>query len=337
MAETPESAVATGLVTLDEIEAAAARLRGVIRRTPLIPTELEPGRDLWLKCENFQRVSAFKARGAYNFVSLLPDEERLAGLVTYSSGNHAQAVAFAARAFGVRAKIVMPVDAPKVKLDATRALGADVEQVGTTSAERQERAEQIVRESGGVMVPPFDDARIIEGQGTVGLELVEQLADAARRVSGEEVAPGLVLVPIGGGGLISGTAAAVRALVPEAKVVGVEPEGAAAMKRSLEAGRPTTLDRVDTVADGLKPVRPGDLTFAHCRSLVERVVTVSDAAIREAVVWLFGRRLVVEPSGAASVAAVLSGRVEPGERGPTVAILSGGNIEPGLLARWFSA
>ena len=184
------------------------------------------------------------------------------------------------------------------------------------------------------MVPPFDHPGIIAGQGTVGLELVEQLADAARegRVADESL--GLVLVPIGGGGLISGTAVAVKALSPGTRVIGVEPEGAAAMYASLKAGVPVTLDRVDTIADGLKPVRPGDLTFLHCRELVDDVVTVSDRAIREAVLRLFRERLVVEPSGAATVAAVLSGAVQPAREGATIAVLSGGNIEPGLLAEW---
>ncbi len=281
----------------------------------------------WLKCENLQWVSAFKARGAYHFVSRLSPEERAAGLVTYSSGNHAQAVAFAARAFGIRARIVMPVDAPEVKRDGTRALGAEVELAGTTSAERKARAEEILRDEGGVMVPPFDHPDIIAGQGTLGLEIVEQLG--TRR-------PGLVLVPIGGGGLLSGVAAAVLGRCPEARVVGVEAEGAASMARSLEAGEPVTLDRVETIADGLKPVRPGDLTFAHCRALVDRVVTVTEAAIRDAVLWSFRRRLVVEPSGAAAVAALLQGAIEPPAEGETIAVLSGGNIDPALLAEWLA-
>lgn len=331
-----------GLVGLEAIRAAAARLRGIARRTPLHPAGLEDPEDrdrrVWLKCENLQHVSAFKVRGAYNFVSLLPGEERSAGLVTYSSGNHAQGVAFAARAFGVPATIVMPTDAPRVKLEATRALGARVEQVGTTSSRRRERAEEILRERGGAMVPPFDHPDIIAGQGTVGLEIAEQLAEAAERDPGAPGRPALVLVPIGGGGLISGVAAAVRALAPEARVVGVEPEGAASMRASLEAGAPVTLDRAETVADGLKPVRPGDLTFRHCRTLVDRIVTVSDEEIRRGTLWLLGRRLVAEPSGAATVAALLAGKVDPASGGgATVAVVSGGNVDPGLLAGWMEA
>ncbi len=323
-----------GLVSLNDIRAARERIGGAVRTTPLVPAPWpraggRPQTDapdrIWLKCENLQWVSAFKARGAHHFVGRLTDEERSAGLITYSSGNHAQAVAFAARSLGASARIVMPVDAPDVKRRATMALGADVEFVGTTSAERKARAEEILATDGGTMVPPFDHPDIIAGQGTVGLELVEQLGD--RPVA-------TVLAPIGGGGLLAGVAAAVRELAPGARIVGVEPAGAASMQRSVEDGAPVTLDRVETVADGLKPVRPGDLTFEHVRDLVDEVVTVEDDAIVAAVLWLFGRRLVVEPSGAATVAALLSGRVEAPDAGETVAVLSGGNIEPSLLSGW---
>jgi len=327
--------VSDALVTLADIEAAYARIVSAVRRTPLLPAPApaaggrpasEAPDRIWLKCENLQWVSAFKARGAHHFVARLDPAAREAGLITYSSGNHAQAVAFAARSFGARARIVMPVDAPAVKRDATVALGADIEFAGTTSAERKARAEEILGEEGGTMVPPFDHPDIIAGQGTVGLEIVEQLAD---RPPG--LVPGLVLVPIGGGGLLAGVAAAVKGLCPGAQVVGVEPEGAASMLRSIEDGVPVTLEKVDTIADGLKPVRPGDLTYRHCRELVDRVVTVDDASIRDAVRWLFARRLVVEPSGAATVAALLSGAIDLAPEGETVAVLSGGNIEPALL------
>lgn len=341
----------SALVTLEDVRRAAAQVAGMVRRTPLVAAPVpaagaRPGSDgpdaIWLKCENLQWVSAFKARGACHYVSRLSEEERQAGLLTYSSGNHAQAVAFAARAAGTSARIVMPVDAPRVKLEATRALGAEVELAGTTSAERRARAEELLRETGGTMVPPFDDPDIIAGQGTVGLEIVEQLAARSGpagtddRPAGDGAEVGIVIAPIGGGGLISGVAAAVSGLCPGARVIGVEPEGAASMLRSIEAGEAVTLDRVSTIADGLKPVRPGDLTLAHCRALVDRVVTVGDEEIREAVMWLFRRRLVVEPSGAASVAALLAGVVEPAASGATVAVLSGGNIEPALLAEWLA-
>lgn len=326
------------LVSLADVEAAHERVEGAVRRTPLIPLPFpveggraptDEGGRIWVKCENLQRVSAFKARGAYNFVSQLTPEQRSVGLLTYSSGNHAQAVAWVAREFGVPATIVMPTDAPTVKREATVALGATVELEGTTSAERKRRAEAIEAETGATMVPPFDDADIIAGQGTVALEIADQLREM-------DLGLGMVLAPIGGGGQLSGVAAAAKGRCPDAHVIGVEPEGAASMLRSIEAGEPVTLDRVETVADGLKPVRPGDLTFAHTRDLVDEVVTVDDDSIRAAVRWLFGAKLVVEPSGAATVAALLSGRVDPPASGETVAILSGGNIEPSLLAQWIS-
>jgi threonine dehydratase len=328
-----------GLVGLRAVQEAAGRLEGVALRTPLLPGELPGGATVWLKCESLQHAGAFKVRGAYNFVSLLDAERLEAGLITYSSGNHAQGVAYVARQFGVPATIVMPTDAPAVKLEGTRRLGGTVVQCGTTTTERKARAEEILAERGGTMVPPFDHPDIIAGQGTVALEVWEQLDEAASRGEGATGDPGLVLVPIGGGGLLSGCAVALRELAPDCRIVGVEPEGAASMKRSLEAGHPVVLDRIDTIADGLKPVRPGDLTFAHVRELVDAVVTVSDEAIVEGVRWCFRRHLVVEPSGAATVAALLAGAVEPAEGGgaDVVAVLSGGNVDPGLYAGWIGS
>lgn len=329
------------LVSLDEIRAAAERLRGVAQRTPLHPVPLAEAGDttaavrIWLKCESLQHAGAFKLRGAYNFISKL-GPAREAGILTYSSGNHAQGVAYAARAFGQTATVVMPLDAPRVKVEGAKALGARIEQLGLTTRERRERAEEIAAETGAIIVPPFDHPSIIAGQGTAGVEIFEQLRDAERHgVARDPAPPALVLVPIGGGGLISGVAAALKALHPEVRIVGVEPSGAPAMQRSLRAGSPVTLETIDTIADGLKPIRVGDLNFAHCRALVERVVTVSDEEIRAAVLWCFRRHLVVEPSGAATVAALLAGHVRPvTESGATVAVLSGGNIDPELLARW---
>jgi threonine dehydratase len=341
-------------VGLDEIREAAERIRPAARRTPLLDAQLVapgetppsaraaaagPGR-VWLKCECLQHAGAFKLRGAFHFVAGLTPAERARGVLTYSSGNHAQAVAWAARAHGIPATVVMPVDAPRVKLEGTIRLGAEVEQVGTTTLERKARAEEIASAEGTVIVPPFDHPVIIAGQGTAGLELHEQLGEERARRRGAEppVGPlGLVLVPVGGGGLVSGVAAAVRAVAPWARVVGVEPEGAPKMRRSLDAGKPVTLDRIDTVADGLKPVRPGDLTFAHVRALVDDVVLVDDEAIRAAVVWCHRRGLVVEPSGAATVAALLSGRVTAAADGETCAVLSGGNVDPAVLADWLRA
>lgn len=330
-----------GLVTLDDIRSAADRIRGSIRRTPLLPVDRSAGRvpgdapDLWLKCECLQFAGAFKLRGAYNFISSLSPEARRAGVVTYSSGNHAQGVAYAARSFGIPALVVMPEDAPGIKVAAVRRLGARLEMAGTTTTERKARAEELLAEIGGTMVPPFDHPDIIAGQGTAGLEIVEQLEEASRR-RGEEIRVATVLVPVGGGGLISGVAAAISELVPDASVIGVEPEGAPKMSLSLDAGYPITLDSIDTIADGLKPVRPGDLTFEHTRDLVERVVTVDDSSIREAVLWCQGQRLVVEPSGAATIAAIASGKVEPAGEGATVAVLSGGNLDPSILRSWLA-
>lgn len=315
---------AAGLVSLTQISDAAARIEGVAVRTPLIPVEHAAGR-VWLKCESFQPTGAFKLRGAYNFIARLDPEERARGVITYSSGNHAQAVAYAAREFGVPATVVMPVDAPALKLEATRSFGADVELCGTLSTERGARAHELAAASGSPIVPPFDHPHIIAGQGTVGLELAEQMERQGVYPSASAEGGPRVLVPIGGGGLVSGVSAALGPLVGEARVWGVEPEGAASMKRSLEAGGLVTLESVETIADGLKPVTPGALTYEHCLALLEGVLTVSDDEIRRAVRWCFARRLVVEPSGAAGIAALLAGRIPDGD-GPVIIVISGGNI-----------
>ena len=320
----PSDGEASGLVSLEQIREAAACIEGVAVRTPLLPVEHAAGR-VWLKCESFQPTGAFKLRGAYNFIARLDREERARGVITYSSGNHAQAVAYAAREFGVPATVVMPVDAPAFKLEATRSFGADVELCGTLSTERGARAQELAAASGSPIVPPFDHPDIIAGQGTVGLELAEQMERQGVHPSAVAEGEPRVLVPIGGGGLVSGISAALGALVGEARVLGVEPEGAASMKRSLEAGGPVALESVETIADGLKPVTPGKLTYEHCLALLEGVLTVSDDEIRRAVRWCFARRLVVEPSGAAGVAALLAGRVPVGE-GPVIIVVSGGNI-----------
>lgn len=276
-----------------------------------------------LKCENLQRGGAFKFRGAYNFIARLPDEERARGVITYSSGNHGRAVALAAAEFGVPAVVVVPVDAPRVKVEGIRRSGAEVVREGMTSLERKRRAEEIAEARGIVIVPPFDHPDIIAGQGTVGLEIVEDWPEVER-----------VLVPVGGGGLLAGVAAAARALAPEVRVYGVEPEGAAAMFRSLEAGRPVELGSVGTVADGLKPVRPGDLTFAHARELAEGVLLVDDDAILTALAWCAEEcHLMVEASGAAAVAALLAGTAPVGSA-RTAVIVSGGNVEASSWAGW---
>ncbi len=281
----------------------------------------ETGADVRLKCESLQRTGSFKARGACNFVAQLSDAELARGVITYSSGNHAQAVAYAASLRGARAVVVMPTTAPEIKTQGARRLGAEVQFAGTTSEERRVRAEEIAAAEGLVIVPPFDHPRIIAGQGTVALETQEDWPE-----------PDLFLVPVGGGGLASGCGAAFGGLGPATKVVGVEPEGAPSMRRALDAGAPVTLASVDTVADGLAPTRAGDLTHAHADAFLDDVVLVADDEIRSAAAHLVRRRkLVVEHSGAATVAALRSGRIDV--RGRRVcAVLSGGNLDGPLLA-----
>ena len=288
--------------------------------TPLVDVSAAAGRSLFLKCESMQPGGAFKIRGAYNMVAQLTDDERRRGVVTFSSGNHGQAMALAARELGAPAVVVMPTTAPAIKVDGAKAFGAEIILEGTTSADRRARAEAEAAARGLTMVPPFDHERIIAGQGTAGLEILEQRPDVA-----------VVVVPIGGGGLAAGVAAAIKQSKPSVRVIGVEPVGAAAMKASLEAGHPVTLARTESVADGLMPVRPGDLTFAHVKAFVDRVVTVDDPQIINAVRWTFEHaKIVAEPSGAASVAAALDDALHRAlsldRRDPVVAIVSGGNI-----------
>ncbi len=319
----------SNLATLDAIRAAAARIASIARRTPILDVSPAAGRALHVKCENLQRTGSFKIRGGFNLISQLAAAGEVAsGVITYSSGNHAQAVACSAQKLGLPAVVVMPTTAPAVKVEGTKAFGAEVMFEGTTSVERRIRAESVAGERNLTIIPPFDHPEIIAGQGTVGLEVVEDVSGVAT-----------VYVPIGGGGLASGVAAAVKALRPEARVIGVEPSGAAAMLRSVEAGEPVTLDRVDSVADGLIPSRPGDLTYAHAAALIDRIVTVEDDAIVDAVRWLAARaHLVVEPSGAATMAAILTGAgaEAEGRNGAAVAILSGGNIATDAFARLLS-
>jgi threonine dehydratase len=305
---------AASLVTLEDIRAAARRVAPIARVTPLIDVSPAAGRALFLKCESLQPGGAFKIRGAYNMVAQLTDEQRHRGVITYSSGNHGQAMALAARELGAPAVVVMPKTAPSIKVEGARGFGAEVIFEGTTSVDRRLRAEREAEARGLTMVPPFDHEWIIAGQGTAGLEILDQCRDVAS-----------VVVPIGGGGLIAGVAAAIKLTRPSVQIIGVEPEGAAAMKASVEAGHPVTLDRTETIADGLMPVRPGDLTFAHVAQFVDRIVTVTDLQIADAVLWLFANaKIVVEPSGAASVAAALTMRPRPAW--PAVAIVSGGNM-----------
>ena len=312
------------LIALDDTRAARERIRKLARTTPMLPAaELEEAIEgaVWLKCENLQYTGSFKIRGAANFLAgLMEVNEPPAGVITYSSGNHGQAVAAAARHYGLTAVVIAPETIPKLKLERMRERGAEVLLCGTTSVERRERAEAEAAARGLTIVPPFDHPAIIAGQSTAGLEMIEQRPDLRS-----------ILVPVGGGGLLAGVAAAAKALRPDCQIIGVEPEGSAAMRDSLRAGAPVTLPKTGSIADGLLPLRPGDLTFAHARAWVDQVVTVTEAAIIEATLWLFERaHLVVEPSGAVTVAALRSGAAQPAP--PTVALLSGGNISLDGLA-----
>ena len=316
------------MVSLDDIRAAQAILQGIAVRTPLFEwAGTADQRKLFLKLENLQPIGAFKLRGAYNKVASLSDAERRRGVISYSSGNHAQGVAYAARALGVKAIIVMPSNAPKNKLAATAALGAEIVTVGPGSEERRLRAEQLAAEYGYAIVPPYNDEKIIAGQGTVGLEILEDLPDVET-----------VLVPVGGGGLISGVSAAIKLSNPKVKVIGVEPELAADAQASLRAGRIVSFPAAQvsqTLADGLRTQSIGAINFEHIRAYVDDIVSVTEDEIREAMRALSANaKTVAEPSGAVSVAAFLFHAGElPGTK-INVAVISGGNIDPTLLAEF---
>jgi threonine dehydratase len=329
---TSSTARGAELVTLEAIREAAATLRGIVIRSPLIGFGSPADRFL-LKAESLQPIGAFKLRGAYTAVASLSAAERARGVITYSSGNHAQGVARAARLLGAPAVIVMPSDAPRIKRERVEADGAEVVVVGTASDERQRMAESIAAERSLAIVPPFDDDRIIAGQGTIGLELVEDVDDLA-----------VVLVPIGGGGLASGVATAVKALRPTVRVIGVEPELAADARDSLASGAivrwPAELVS-RTIADGTRTQALGQRTFAHMRAHLDGVVTVSEVEIAAGVRLAAERsRLVVEPSGALSIAAMAFHANELGLRGAggaVVGIVSGGNVDPERYREFLSA
>jgi threonine dehydratase len=324
------------MVTLDEIRAAAARIASIAVKTPLVRAPFTgvagrgTGREIWLKAESLQPVGAFKMRGAANkILQLTPDEIRR-GVITYSSGNHAQAVAYAAREVGAKAVIVMPANAPAVKRAATLALGAEIVDVGLASSERLAKAEQLVREHGYVVVPPYDDEQIIAGQATCGLEIAEALPDVD-----------LVVVPVSGGGLLSGVAAAVKQLLPRTKVFGIEPELAGDTAESFRTGRIVTWPAEltsRTIADGLRTQSVGGRNFTHIQAFVDGIVTVSEAEIRAAMrAIVTTTRLVPEPSGAVAAAGLLfHGHELPSYR-RTVAVVSGGNVDPALLAEVLTA
>jgi threonine dehydratase len=310
------------VIPLESIRRAAAALQGVAVRTPLVtvPASALPGPPVALKCEHLQPVGAFKVRGAFTAISRLSEAERARGVVTHSSGNHGQAVAFAARHFGVRAIIVMPADAPAVKVEGVRRHGGEVAFV-TDRSQRQARCEELAAEHGMVIVPPYENADVIAGQATCGIEILEQMPDVET-----------IVVQVGGGGLIAGIASAVQAVKPEVEVIAVEPEGAPKLARALAAGRPVRLETAVSIADGLLPFQIGTLPFEVIGGIVRRAVQVSDDEIAAAVKFLHDRvKLDVEPSGAAAFAAILAGRIE--RTGPTVAVVSGGNVDPDLFQR----
>jgi threonine dehydratase len=314
----------TQLVSLADIDHAREILAGVTRITPL-----EPCRPLtaaltgpaYLKCENLQRAGSFKVRGAYVRISRLPEADRGRGVVAASAGNHAQGVALAARLCGIAATVYMPVGAPLPKVAATRGYGASIELVGETVDEALVAAQEHAERTGAVFIHPFDHPDIIAGQGTVGREILAQCPEVASIITG-----------VGGGGLVSGIAAAVKAVRPEVRVIGVQAAGAAAFPPSLRAGHPVRLPSYATIADGIAVGRPGDLTYAHVSKLVDEVVTVTDEDISRALLMLLERiKLVVEPAGGVGVAALLAGAVNAPT--PAVAVLSGGNIDPLLMLR----
>jgi len=321
-----DRAPSNAMVTLDDIRAAQARLDGIAVRTPLLEwTGAADPRKLYLKLENLQPIGAFKLRGAYNKVASLSDAERRRGVISYSSGNHAQGVAYAARALGVKAIIVMPGNAPKNKLEATAALGAEIVTVGPSSEERRLRAEELAAEHGYVIVPPYNDEKIIAGQGTAGLEILEDLP-----------AVETVLVPVGGGGLISGVSAAIKLSNPRVKVIGVEPELAADAKASLRAGHIVSFSAeqvTQTLADGLRTQSIGAINFEHIRAYVDDIVGVKEDEIQQAMKALSTTpKTVAEPSGAVAVAAFLFHAGELPRTNINVAVISGGNIDPKMLA-----
>jgi threonine dehydratase len=329
------------MVTLNDIREAQSRLNGITTRTRLIEFNLGvphvspllrdvgtaaalASRRLYLKPENQQPIGAFKLRGAYNKIASLSPEERKRGVISYSSGNHAQGVAYAARALDVKAVIVMPNNAPAIKREATAALGADIVLVGPSSTERQLKAEELAAQHGYVIVPPYNDEQIIAGQGTMGLEILEDLPDVET-----------VLVPVGGGGMISGVAAAIKLSKPEVNVFGVEPELAADAQASLRAGKIVQFPAEQvtrTLADGLRTQSVGPINFEHMQCFVDGIVTVSEEEICEALKLLAARpETTAEPSGAAPVAGFLFRADRLPKTRLNVAIVSGGNIEPQLL------
>jgi threonine dehydratase len=314
------------MITLSDLHAAQSRLRGITSRTQLIEFKLpaENRCRLLLKAENQQPIGAFKLRGAYNKIASLSQEERQRGVISYSSGNHAQGVAYAARALKVKSIIVMPNNAPQIKRDATRNLGAEIVLVGPASDERKAKAEELAAQHGYAIVPPYNDEKIIAGQGTIGLEILEDLPDVES-----------VLSPVGGGGLISGVAAALKLTNAQIKVIGVEPELAADAQASLRQGKIVQFpaEQVSrTIADGLRTQSIGPINFEHIRAYVDDIITVTEDEIRQAMKYLCANlQTTAEPSGAVAAAGFIFHAKELPQRRLNVAIISGGNIEPEML------
>jgi threonine dehydratase len=320
----------TGLaVTFADVARAAERLAGVAHRTPVVTSrtlDARVGAQVFLKCENLQRMGAFKFRGAYNRLAQLDADERARGVVAFSSGNHAQGVALAAQLLGIEATIVMPTDAPQAKLDATRGYGANIVLYDRAREDRHAIAHEHAGRRGATVVPPFDDARIVAGAGTAALELFDD-------VDGIDV----LVTPLGGGGLLSGSALVARERGKDVAVWGVEPEAGDDFVRSLAAGHPVEIPLPRTIADGLQTMRPGDITFPIVSQLGARVTTVSDDELRAAMRFAFERlKLVIEPSGAAPLAALLEGRIDVSGARVGV-VISGGNVDPGAFASIISA
>ena len=316
------------MITLSDLRSAQARLQGITKRTSLIEFQLcaEDPRRLLLKPENQQPIGAFKLRGAYNKIASLSDEERRRGVISYSSGNHAQGVAYAARALNVKSVIVMPNNAPEIKREATAKLGAEIVLVGPGSDERKSKAEELAAQHRYIIVPPYNDEKIIAGQGTIGLEILEELPEVETIVS-----------PVGGGGLISGVAAAIKLTNPKVKVIGVEPELAADAQASLRQGKivqyPAELVS-RTLADGLRTQSIGPINFEHIRAYVDDIITVTEEEIRQAMRYLCANpQTIAEPSGAVATAGFIFHAKELPQTRLNVAIISGGNIEPEMLAQ----
>jgi threonine dehydratase len=312
------------VIDLADVRAAAARIRPWVHRTPLLASQSLSDRlgvEVRLKCENLQRAGSFKIRGAMNTLLQLDEDARRRGVVAFSSGNHAQGVALAARLLGIPATIVMPENAVRSKVEATEAYGATVVQGGVTSSTRDTVAREIADRNGATVIPPFHHERVIAGAGTVGLEIVEEWPDVTT-----------IVTPLGGGGLLSGTALAATSVKPDVAVYGVEPAAGNDGEQSFKTGRIVTIDPPDTIADGARTLALGELNFAIIRERVRDVVSVDDATLLDVLKWtMYRTKLVIEPTGALGVAALVSGKVVA--KGPVAIVISGGNLDFGLLGK----